>query len=152
MSDTETPDTVTLLDRVDGVYRGLVGLLEAGDHASYAVRPASGEWSIVENVRHLLFAQQLHLGKFLPDGFEWSGLGLAPHFVANEEAFSKVDTEPTDDIEAVFDAWDVIHTTIIDAVIASTEATPKNVQDHLDHLLYHFNIIKDLLKQQEGAA
>lgn len=147
---TDSPDVVTLLDRVDGVRRGLIGLLEAGDHTSYATRPTSGEWSVVENVRHLLFAEQLHLGRFLPDGFEWSGLGLAPHFIANEEAFSNVDTEPTDDIEAAFAAWDVIHTSIIDAVIDSAEATPKNVQDHLDHLLYHFNIIKDLLNESKG--
>ncbi len=150
MSEAETPDVVTLLDRVDGVRRGLIGLLEAGDHASYAARPPSGEWSVVENVRHLLFAQQLHLGRFLPDGFEWSGLGLAPHFIADEPPFSKVGTEPNDDIEAVFTAWDDVHTSIIDAVIDSTEATPKDVQDHLDHLLYHLNIIKDLVKGENA--
>ena len=38
-------------------------------------RPPNGTWSIVEHVRHLLFAEQAHLGGYLPNGFEWSGMG-----------------------------------------------------------------------------
>ena len=152
MSETETPDVVTLLDRVDGVRRGLIGLLEAGDHAAYATRPASGEWSVVENVRHLLFAEQLHLGKFVPEGGAFSKLGLTPDFAKDIDQFSDVGTEPSEDLEAVIAAWDVIHESILNAVIDSADAKPKDVQDHLDHLLYHFNIIKELLKEQEGAA
>ncbi len=152
MNDTESPDVVTLLDRVDGVRRGLTGLLEAGGHASYATRPPSGEWSVVENVRHLLFAEQLHLGKFLPEDVDWSKLGLVPDFAKDWDEFADVGTEPTDDAAEVIREWDTIHRLIIDAVIDSTEATPKDVQDHLDHLLYHFNIIKDLLDEQNDAA
>ena len=152
MSDTESPDVVTLLDRVDGVRRGLIGLLETGDGTSYATRPASGEWSVVENVRHLLFAEQLHLGKFVPEAGAFSKLGLTPHFARDAEAFADVGTEPSDDLNSVLLEWDAIHKAVLDAVVDSAEAKPKDVQDHLDHLLYHFKIIKDLLAEQENAA
>ena len=142
---SEEPDVVTLLDRADGVRRGLVGLLDAGDRASYGTRPASGEWSVVENLRHLLFAEQLHLGKFVPEGGGFSKLGLAPDFFKDMEQFVGVGTEPTDDLDAILREWDPIHQTILDSVVDSQEVTPKNVQDHLDHLLFHLNIIEDLI-------
>ena len=60
-----------------------------------AERRPSGEWSVVENVRHLLFAERLYLGRFLPDGFTWSGLPTLPR---ERGGVSNVDSEPAHNV------------------------------------------------------
>jgi hypothetical protein len=147
---TDTPDNVTLLDRIDGVRRGLIGMIETRDRDTLTKRPPSGEWSVVENVRHLLFAEQLHLGKFVPEGMPFSKLGLTPDFAREVPQFADVDTEPTDNLGKIIRAWDEVHQTILDAVIDSKAVTAKHLQDHLDHLLFHTKIIEQLLKEQSA--
>lgn len=141
----EQPDVVTLLDRVDGVRRGLIGMIETRNKETLTKRPPSGEWSVIENVRHLLFAEQLHLGRFVPEGGGFSKLGLTPDFFKEMPQFAEVDTEPTDDLEKVLAAWDEVHQATLEALVDSKAVTPKDVQDHLDHLLFHLNIIEKLL-------
>ena len=57
----------------------LRALLERHEPAILAKRPASGVWSAVENIRHLLFAEQGHLGRFVR-----GGLGLSPMGMLNQ--------------------------------------------------------------------
>ena len=87
-------DIANYIKEIDRERRRLRGMLRAIDGKVLGRRPASGDWSIVENVRHLLWAEQLHLGRFLPDGFEWSRLGLTK-FTARR--FANVGTKPTKD-------------------------------------------------------
>ncbi len=102
-----------LLGSIDEARSGLVALLRSKDAQALAKRPPSGEWSVIENVWHLLFADQLHLGKFLPDGFEWSRRGLSGR---TGRAYVEVGKDPTDDLKEVLRAWDVVHQPIFDAV------------------------------------
>ena len=117
-----------------------------------AERRPSGKRSAVQNVRHLLFAEQPHLGRFLPDGFTWSGLGLAPHFLAKEESISDVDTEPTDNIEAVLAAWDAVHAPIREPVAEGTEGLQEGLEGNLEHLRFHIGIIESLLDESSGGT
>ena len=79
-------------------------------------RPPNGTWSIVEHVRHLLFAEQAHLGGYLPGGFEWSAMGEGG---SAGRKLKQVGTNPTKDIDAVFAEWDRIHRPIRAAMKAA---------------------------------
>ncbi len=134
-----------VIEDIDEARMSLSELLRSSDAAVLSQRPPSGEWSPIENVRHLLFAEQLHLGRFLPDGFTWSSLGLRPHFLANEEAFSQVGSEPPASIEALLAAWDTVHAPMREAVSGGTEEMQKALEGNLGHTVFHVRIIETLL-------
>ena len=75
----------------------LRNVLDQHDTTSLATRPASGEWSAIENVRHLILTAQMHLGPFV-DG----GLGLSPHGLPQGV---HPDTNASTDVAAVLDEW-----------------------------------------------
>jgi len=140
-------DVATLVSELDQARAGLYALLRSKDAGAFAKRPASDEWSIVENVRHLLFAEQLHLGKFLPDGFEWSRLGLTQR---TGRTFADVGKDPTEDLEKVFQAWDAVHQPIREAVKGGDRDAQKALDRHLKHLVHHINIIDKLLSESSA--
>lgn len=119
-------------------------LLRSKDPKELAKRPASGDWSIIENVRHLLFAEQLHLGGFLRDGFEWSGLGLT-QFTGRK--FADVGKKPTPDAEKVFQEWDEIHKPIRTAVKSAGRDVERALWRNHRHLGIHIKVIEKLLRK-----
>jgi hypothetical protein len=82
-------------------------LLERFDRAALSTRPASGDWSAIENVRHVLYAEQHHLGRYVPGGLGLSPLGLPqgkfPHVTG---------ADPRTDVKAVFDEWERVHAAV----------------------------------------
>ena len=54
-----------LMAELDERRAALYQLLRARKPAALAQRPDSGEWSVVENVRHLLYAEQRHIESLL---------------------------------------------------------------------------------------
>jgi hypothetical protein len=68
MSQLDVARYVTEIDRERARLRKM---LRSKDSLLLARRPPNGDWSIVENVRHLLFAEQLHLGALLPERVKW---------------------------------------------------------------------------------
>jgi uncharacterized damage-inducible protein DinB len=136
-----------LIGQIDEAKGALYALFHAQSPEALAQRPPSGEWSVVENVRHLLFAEQLHLGRLLPEGFSWSGLGLRTD---GRRRPPEVGSQPTDDIEEVLAAWDAVHAPIRDAAL-STDGADQELQRNLRHLLRHVRIIEALLEDQRAA-
>jgi hypothetical protein len=123
------------------------------DDASLVIqRPASGDWSALENVRHLLFAEQLHLGRLLPGGQTWSPIGLTPHFVAGQAAFRDVGTKPTEDVDEVLGAWDAVHTATAALLSDANEQVCRELQGNLNHLLFHVRIIESLLRESASES
>lgn len=148
MSDApKDAGTAKLLRSIDKKRSGLAALLRSQDANALAKRPPSGEWSIIENVRHLLFAEQLHLGKFLPDGFEWSRLGMSGR---TGRAYAEVGTDPTEDLEEVLQEWHAVHRPIRKAVKGGDEEVQKVLARNLKHLVHHIDIIKTLLGGSGG--
>lgn len=84
----------------------LRALLEGYDPAILARRPPSGDWSAIENVRHLILTAQHHLGPFVP-----GGLGLSPMGLPQGR---HPDTNATTDVAAVLDEWDRVHAAMCD--------------------------------------
>jgi hypothetical protein len=75
-----------------------------------AARPNADEWSALENVRHLLFAEDLYLNRLiLQNDKPWNRLGLLPDFLRSRAGYEGVGCEPSDDLETVLAAWDAVH-------------------------------------------
>ena len=92
----DNAEATATLAAIDAQRSRLRELLLSADTSALAQRTSSGEWSPVENVRHLLFAEQLHFSQLLPEKQQWDSQGLAPHFLANEPPF-KTSRHRTDD-------------------------------------------------------
>ena len=130
------------LTQIDRERARLRRLLLSKDANVLARRPASGDWSIVENVRHLLWAEQRHLGRFLPGRVEWSRVGMTA-FRGRE--FADVGTKPTNDVGEVFTEWDEIHKAIRKAAKSAGGEAETALSGNYKHLRYHINIIEKLL-------
>jgi hypothetical protein len=89
----------------------LRALLNRYEPAMLSRRPASGAWSAVENVRHLLFSEQGHLGLFVPGGLGLSPMGMLNQGLQRQKKMTGtiVGTNPSTDLAAVFDAWERVH-------------------------------------------
>ena len=146
MSDApQAPHTAELIRRIDKARSSLAKLLRSQDQKTLAKRPPSGDWSIIENVRHLLFAEQLHLGKFLPDGVEWSRLGMSGR---TGKAYVDVGKDATDDLEIVLKEWHALHRPIRKAVRGGDAEVQKALAGNLFHLRRHIEAIKTLLDER----
>jgi len=135
-------DVAALVRAIDRERARLRRLLRSQSNTALAKRPPSGDWSIVENVRHLLFAEQLHLGRFLPHGLTWSPLGLTDR---TGRAYVTVGTRPTRNVDKVFEAWDEVHEAVRKAVRSADGDVQMALEVNLRHLTVHFRTIEDLL-------
>ncbi len=133
-----------LVREIDRERARLRRLLRSQSSTTLAKRPPFGDWSIVENVRHLLFAEQLHLGGFLPDGFAWSPLGLTDR---TGRAYASVGTRPTKNVEQVFEAWDEVHRSVRRAVRSADGDVGTALERNLYHLTIHVKAIETLLSK-----
>ena len=138
-------DARATYERIDEARAKLCELIRTTDVATVTTRPPSGEWSPLENVRHLLFAEQLHFRKLLPDPVKWEAAGLTPHFMAEIPALSSVGANPTTDVGEVLAAWDKVHAAT--RVLADDERPEAReaLAGNLRHLEFHVGIIEALL-------
>jgi hypothetical protein len=146
MGQLDVPGYVREIDRERARLRKM---LLSKDAKVLARWPNNGDWSVVENVRHLLWAEQLHLGTFLPDGFEWSRMGMTAY---KGRRFSDVGTAPTTDVEQVFEEWDAIHKPIRRAVKSAGGDVEKALLGNHRHLGIHIQIIEKLLAQWDAGS
>jgi hypothetical protein len=106
----------------------LRAMLERFEPAELNTRPPSGDWSAIENVRHAFYAEQHHLGRFVPGGLGLSSLGLP------QGKFAPVTgTDPRTDLKAVFDEWERVHA----AACAGVDLALPGVADQLPRLWRH---------------
>jgi hypothetical protein len=103
---------------------------------------------VLENVRHLLFAEQLHLGRFIPGGLPWSPLGFTPETMRQRRKLILTDDEPQCDVDDVLAAWATVHAATRDFVQPETEQVRKQLDRNLRHLRAHIRVIEGLLKAQ----
>jgi len=111
MTDPHDPEDVrAVIKRLDEVRGHFSGVLRAADADSLITRPATAKWSALENVRHLVFAEDLYLNRWILRNDEpWNRLGLLPAFLAGDPNYTDVGSQPTDDLEAVLAAWEDIN-------------------------------------------
>ena len=158
-SSVSEQDVVRLVAEVGRARRRLYALLRSTDARLLSKRPPSGNWSVIENVRHLIVAEQVHLGQFLPDGSAWNPMRLTRRGKAfrvkggvvvirrdgRQLAAEYAGAGPKTELEKVLRAWDVIHQPIRKAVKAKGADPQYALERHLGHLLRHVEVIEKQL-------
>lgn len=100
-----------VLARLDGVRAEFYARLRATPPDALIAHPGPDRWSALEHVRHLVFAEEMYLNRWLLRNDQpWCKLGFLPPFLEGNPAFAGVGDEPTNDLESVLAAWDAIHT------------------------------------------
>jgi len=108
---TETMSPAATLAAMADHHERLRAVLERFEPAVLATRPPSGDWSAIENVRHLILTTQFHLGPFVPGGLGLSRVGLPQG--------QHPDTNATTDVAAVLDEWDRLQARVCDVLDVS---------------------------------
>jgi uncharacterized damage-inducible protein DinB len=111
MADPHDPQSVrAVMDHLDEVRSRFFDALKAADAETLVARPSAGKWSAIEQVRHLLFAEDLYLNRWILRNDEpWNQLGLLPAFLAGDPNYADVGSQATSDLEAILAAWQEIH-------------------------------------------
>lgn len=133
-----------MLKRIDRARARLAKFLRAQDPQALAARPPSGEWSAIENVRHLLFAEQLHFSTVLPGKVQWSRVGLSGR---TGKAYVDVGKDATDDLEVVLKEWNRVHRSIRSGLKGADDEARRPLNGNLMHLNFHFDIIRSVLDE-----
>ena len=100
----KAPDLAAVLANMTEHQSRLRALLETFDRETLATRPPGGDWSATENIRHAFYAEQHHLGLYIPGGLGLSPLGLPQGAHAHVRG-----DDPRTDLPAVFDEWTRVH-------------------------------------------
>lgn len=138
------PTAADLLREMESIHRHLRDLVAEGD-PRYAGRPPSGKWSVVENLCHLLFAEQLHLGRHLSSQPPWSTFGLPPTGMQAQARFSGLGAAPASAAD-VFDAWAVVHEATKALADNDMPKVRVSLARHVRHLRAHTRVIERLLR------
>jgi hypothetical protein len=139
-------DQAKIAEHLADIERGrarLKRMLRGQDARMLARRPPKGDWSIVENLRHLLWAEQVHLSKVLPGPVAWSPVGLTKFTAAR---FADVGTQPTDDVAVVFREWDRVHRAIVKALPSAKGDVERTLWGDARHLRTHTDGIERMLR------
>jgi uncharacterized damage-inducible protein DinB len=116
MQDPHDPESVrVVMERLEQVRSEFRERLRATPAKLLVARPGEEKWSAIEHVRHLLFAEELYLNRWiLRNDRPWSKHGLLSAFLANNPQYADVGSEPTNDLETVLAAWDDIHASTLE--------------------------------------
>ena len=142
--ELQPEDIPGLVKKIDSTRSRLAKLLRSQDPKTLTKRPPSGDWSAIENVRHLIFAEQLHFDRFLPGKTEWNRVGLSGR---TGKAYADVGTEPSDDLEVVLEAWNGVHREVRKLVKGGDEEVRQQLIGNLLHMHLHIGVIKALLEE-----
>jgi uncharacterized damage-inducible protein DinB len=121
-------------------------LVAGVDPADLARRPPNGGWSVVEHVRHLLFAEQSHLGRGGPMKRPWSALALPPHNMQPARQFAALDMARTYEAAEVLEVWEAEHAAIRELLEARKLPAGKALDRNLRHLRAHIRVVERLLR------
>ena len=118
MADPYDPECVrAVLERLDEMRAGFIAWLRATGNSFLTQRPTPDQWSALELLRHLLFAEDLYTNRWLLQNDEPSNkLGLLPAFLADRSDFADVGSQATDNLEAILSAWAAVHARLTEFV------------------------------------
>src|SRR5690606_6654567 len=100
---------------MDEHQRRLRAFLERFRPGALTARMPNGDWSVIENVRHALHAEQHHLGRFVPGGLGRSELALPQGLHAMVAG-----DDPRNDLATVFDEWERVRAAVHQRLDLST--------------------------------
>lgn len=111
MKDPHDPESVHIAtERLEQVRDEFRKMLRSTPAEVLATRPSADQWSAIEHVRHLVFAEDLYLNRWLLRNDEpWNEFGLLPTFLENDPKYADVGNQSQADLETILAAWDDIH-------------------------------------------
>ena len=122
-----------LIQRLDEIRADLFQLLRSTAIEKLVVRPKSKRWSVLEHLRHLVFAEDLYINRWiLRNDTPFSALGHLPAFLRGRPGFQVVGTDPSSDLENIFGEWTRIHELTISFVTEATSADMKRNTSDID--------------------
>jgi hypothetical protein len=134
-----------LMEQIEAEQERLREILAGRDEALLTARPADGKWSALENVRHLIFAEQAHLGRYVPGGREWSRFALPHRNGQTQRWFREFGDLPAPSLVDVLEAWAVVHERIRHVVEQDSEKVRQDLDGNLRHLRAHIKAIQRAL-------
>ena len=149
---TTKAEVGALLAEMDQIRKALKKLVRSADHRTLNRRPAPGQWSPLENVRHLLWAEQLHFRRVLQQPPQWSALGLPDERSRRRgrgmsKRFAQAGIEQTREAQKVLRAWDRAHATTRTVADVPDEAVRRAFQRNIKHLRSHSRNVERLLRE-----
>lgn len=143
---TQKADTLAALARIEDAQAALCKRLRAVKPARLYEQPPSGEWSPMENVRHLIFAEQHHFAEYLERGFRWSTVGVPAPNRTGERRLSSVGSDHATPVDEVFDAWTKVHEVVRALAMEDPGKLTRTLEGNLNHLTIHAETIERLLR------
>lgn len=135
-----------LLAELETEQERLRKLLRDSAAVDVATRPANGNWSVLENIRHLLFAEEAHLGRFVPGGPSFSPLGLPPPGMQGRARVRPAGTAETLLLADVLDAWEASHASAREFLRGDSPRLRQALARNLRHLRLHIRVVQRLLR------
>lgn len=119
--------------------------LLSDDDPGYAKRPPTGKWSVVENLQHLLFAEQAHFRRYLENPPPWSLYALPPTGMQSQKQFRPL-AQPASSAREVLKAWAEVHQSTKTLAGNDSPQLLNRLERHVKHLNAHVTIIERLLR------
>lgn len=102
-----------VIQRLADLRTEFLAMLRASNPHDVTMRPAPDDWSALENVRHLLFAEQMYFYHWIQGRTEeLSDFGLLSVAVQDLPQYANVGKDASADIEQVLHAWEALHAEI----------------------------------------
>jgi len=169
LTDPHDPEKVhAVIEHLDQVRGHFSEVLRAADVHSLVTRPSTDKWSALEHVRHLVFAEDLYLNRWILRNTEpWNRLRLLPAFLAGDPNYADVGSQPTDDLEAVLVAWEEINARVRAFVADVTTAELRRDTSDIDfgqgtvggvlqgmarHDLHHIRSAEARIERNDGTS
>lgn len=143
---SRSDDVLAALARIEAAQAALARTLRTVTPSRLRARPPSGEWSPLENVRHLIFAEQHHFKPYLPRGFRWSSVGVPPPNRTGERRLNSVGSDPAATVDDVFDAWTRVHEVVRAIALEDPGTLVRRLDGNLKHIMIHTDTIERLLR------
>lgn len=111
-----------VMARLDEFRANFIDSLYAQPRETLLAAPQPGQWSVIDNIRHLMFAEDMYIHRWiLRDKHPWCRMGLRSAFLDNRSEFAEVGTLPEQDLDILLAAWAEIHSWTKRYVAMATE-------------------------------
>ena len=122
-----------MIQHLDKIRANLFQLLRSTAIEKLMVHPESKRWSAMEHLRHLVFAEDLYINRWiLRSDTPFSTIGHLPTFLRGRPGFEVVGTDPSNDLENIFREWTKIHELTISFVNEATSVDLKRNTSDID--------------------
>jgi hypothetical protein len=148
----DTDSAEALLADIEAEQAKLRRLLVAVEETPASTRPRADTWSVVENLRHLLAAEQLHLGQFVPGPRDYSAIGLPPAGLRKRPEFRGLDDTAKPSVAEVMQEWEAAHSAIRSHLTGDGDKLRHALWKNRRHLRNHIEVIERILRRQARAA